>query len=465
MTRVDTRGLAKRGQMIAATLGEGPAAADLEAQRRLIGEVAFGAAPSAHPWRWLPAAAAAMIAVAAMVVLAVARPAREARFWVAPVDRPGRAGAWLQAEATRPLLVRFDSGTELLLHPGAGARVAAASRAHNRVTLHEGAATSRVHGLESGRWTIEAGPYNVTALGTEFVVRWVASAEALDVEVARGLVLVEGTGLRAEGLRVSMGETLKVRRGGEIALLSPGTGASRLEASAGALAAAAPGPKTAGAPAPEAQSTALPGAAANGVPTVRRSRPERSAAMPEAEAPAAPAAAEAPAGPTGATGPEAAPPAATATPAWKEAFLRGDHEAAAAAAEAGDLAALLRALPRDDLQHLSDAARYARRVRLARLALTTMRERFPGSVHARTAAFVLGRVAEELANDHREAARWFETYLREDPSGDLAEEALGRRIGACRKAGLHDEARAAATRYLQQHRGGVFDGVAREALR
>jgi hypothetical protein len=225
--------------------------------------------------------------------------------------------------------------------------------------------------------------------------------------------------------------------------------------------AAAPGPERASAPAPATAPAAPSPRPANGLAATGRPRPPHAAtAAPEEPAPAAEEAP--PEKPPEAPG----PPAPAAVPAWKEAFQRGDHEAAVAEAEAtGDIAALLRALPQDDLQHLADAARYARRVKLARLALKTMRDRFPGTVHARTAAFVLGRVAEEQVRDHREAARWFETYLREDPDGDLAEEALGRRIGACRKAGLLDEARAAATLYLKRHRGGVFEGVAREALR
>ena len=43
------------------------------------------------------------------------------------------------------------------------------------------------------------------------------------------------------------------------------------------------------------------------------------------------------------------------------------------------------------------------------------------------AAFTLGRIAYDR-RDYREAARWFATYLREEPSGSVAREAAGRLI-------------------------------------
>jgi hypothetical protein len=134
------------------------------------------------------------------------------------------------------------------------------------------------------------------------------------------------------------------------------------------------------------------------------------------------------------------------------------------AAEQAGLPTLLRSLPAEDLRQLADAARFARRGALARQTLVAIRERFPGTSHARLAAFLLGRTSEDLLGDPAGAASWFGTYLREDPVGALAEEALGRRIDACLKVGLKREAREAAERYLQRHPGGVFAAAARAAL-
>jgi hypothetical protein len=70
----------------------------------------------------------------------------------------------------------------------------------------------------------------------------------------------------------------------------------------------------------------------------------------------------------------------------------------------------------------------------------------------------------EIENGPREAQRWFETYLTEDPDGPLAEEALGRLIDARKEAGARSGARDAATLYLSRHPDGVFADLARATL-
>jgi hypothetical protein len=62
-------------------------------------------------------------------------------------------------------------------------------------------------------------------------------------------------------------------------------------------------------------------------------------------------------------------------------------------------------LSAEELRQLADAARFARQGAAARLALSTLRARFAGTEQARIAAFLLGRVAEELLGDHA-AAGW-----------------------------------------------------------
>ncbi|HEY3356372.1 MAG TPA: FecR family protein, partial [Polyangia bacterium] len=429
-------------------------------QRRLVAEMALGAVQ--RPRRWpalrlaLPLAAA--VAATAVLVFLAARP-REVAFWVGADPAPGRPGAFLRAETGRALAVQFDSGTTLDLAPGSMARVAATSREQLRVTLLQGAATSTVRDLGRGRWTVEAGPYNVTALGTQFTVRWDAGQLALDVAVARGVVVVEGGVLDRQGVRLHAGQALRVGRDGEVVIRSAGGAPAAL--------AAGPGPVgTSGAPAPASQAleaTAAPAPArgprgAPPAPPRARGGPTAAAPEPPAEAAEAAPTAEAPAAVEAKPAPE--PP----TPSWKEAQGRGDYADAVAEAQRAGLPVLVRTLSEEDLRLLADAARYARNGPVSRQVLLALRARFPGTMHARTASFLLGRVAEELAADPAGAARWYETYLREAPAGVMAEEALGRRIETCRKAGLGPAARAAAERYLQRHPGGVYTPIARAAL-
>ncbi len=117
------------------------------------------------------------------------------------------------------------------------------------------------------------------------------------------------------------------------------------------------------------------------------------------------------------------------------------------------------------LWRLADAARYSGRGELARNTLLAIRRRFQGSWRAKVAAFLLGRIAVEVQGDPGQASRWFLIYLREDPSGRLAEEALGRRIYTCREAGLKAESCRVAAKYLGLYPQGTFSEYARSVLR
>jgi TolA-binding protein len=108
------------------------------------------------------------------------------------------------------------------------------------------------------------------------------------------------------------------------------------------------------------------------------------------------------------------------------------------------------------------SARYARRGDLAVQSLTAYRKRFPKTARAGTAAFLLGRVELELLGESADAAKWFETYLAENPDGQLAEEAMGKLMSAQGKAGDPAGAKATARAYLSTYPGGIFEGMAEE---
>jgi ferric-dicitrate binding protein FerR (iron transport regulator) len=428
----------------------------LATQRRVVVELATGARRAARrkAWIWIPATAAAVAAMALFAV-GVSRPSSHAtRFWVDAETAPRRPGAFLRAGAQRPLQVQFDSGSRLELRPGSTARMSEATRSEVRITLLDGEARSTVRGQVPGGWTVEAGPYDVTALGTEFVVRWSAGRHTLDVVVSRGKVVVEGGGLDARGVQVRASQELHVEREGDFVVRGTTPRATFAEVGA------APVGGT-GAP---ASAPALAGAAVTSPPAAARAvaRAGSGSSQPRG-APTVPAAPTPPEEPT-ATEPQA--PAAAARPIakWRQAHLSGDYGRAVAEAERAGLSELLRTLPADELRQLADAARYANQGAIARRALLAVRERFPGTAHARIAAYLLGRIADEMLAHHASAATWFETYLREDPEGALAEEALGRCIDAYRRAGNAPAARATARRYLELHPRGVFAPVARAAL-
>jgi len=93
-----------------------------------------------------------------------------------------------------------------------------------------------------------------------------------------------------------------------------------------------------------------------------------------------------------------------------------------------------------------------------------MRMRFPSSPAAGTTAFTLGRIVFEKEHDYPQAATWFETYLREQPTGPLMGDAFGRLMEARLRAGDTPRARASAEQYLRRFPRGPYSAEARGIL-
>lgn len=117
----------------------------------------------------------------------------------------------------------------------------------------------------------------------------------------------------------------------------------------------------------------------------------------------------------------------------------------------------------------AELVRWANRERLAgrgeraRGALLALRKRFAGSSEAQTAAFTLGRMTFEQA-DYAAAARWFSSYLDEQPNGPLMGDAAGRLIEAYELQGNRSAARRAAQAYLSRFPDGPYASKATRIL-
>jgi hypothetical protein len=74
---------------------------------------------------------------------------------------------------------------------------------------------------------------------------------------------------------------------------------------------------------------------------------------------------------------------------------------------------------------------------------------------------VLGIIAFDTDRDYAAAARWFETYIAEQPVGELRREASARRMEAWKAAGDRERARAAAREYLRDYPDGAQGALAR----
>jgi TolA-binding protein len=142
----------------------------------------------------------------------------------------------------------------------------------------------------------------------------------------------------------------------------------------------------------------------------------------------------------------------------------GRYAEALEAARAQGLANVCATAPALDLLSLADAARFSDRSDDADFILKRLRDRFPSDDVASVAAFDLGRIAFDSRHSYVDAARWFDTYLNERPSGALAREASGRLLEAVDRGGDQVRARELAGRYLQTFPNGPHANLAGSIL-
>jgi len=152
------------------------------------------------------------------------------------------------------------------------------------------------------------------------------------------------------------------------------------------------------------------------------------------------------------------------TERWRELLAAGRLLEGLRAAERANFDQVCRTATAKELLALADAGRFFGPSKRAVAALVAMRARFPGSAAAGTAAFTLGRIVFEKEHDYPQAASWFETYLREQPSGPLMGDAFGRLMEARLRAGDATGARTSAEQYLRRFPTGPYSGEARGIL-
>ena len=131
--------------------------------------------------------------------------------------------------------------------------------------------------------------------------------------------------------------------------------------------------------------------------------------------------------------------------AWPTRVAGGESDAIVAEVDLHGVERTLAEVDGAALAALADAARYARRNELAVRTLMEQRQRFPISLAARTAAFQLGRLADD-GGAAQTALGWYRRYLTEAPTGPYAAEALGREMLTVERLSSRDAARAVRAR-------------------
>lgn len=326
-------------------------------------------------------------------------------------------GGYVRAAAGGGTEVRFSDGSNLALEPGTSTRVTDVDAHGGRVMLESGRAHVRVTHRPAAKWVVDAGPYSVHVVGTEFDVRWSGNEEVLDVHLHKGAVIVRGP-LASGGLAMEAGQRLIANvKDGEIFLdarpASP----------------------------PEVVVLPEPGEATKPAKHTQHASRSRTTALHVA-------------------------PAVTADDAsWSKLIAQGDFRGVLADAERRGLERTLASGSAADLTALADAARYLRRGDLARRTYLAERERFPRSA-GREAAFFLGGLSEDESgvSATKAALAWYERYMAENPLGTYAPQALGRQMVLVHKLRGVASARPLASDYLTRFPDGPYAAPARKLL-
>jgi len=360
---------------------------------------------------------------AAILLFFMLRPAAVS-FKIGSPPSPGAVGEWIAAAPDAALPVRFSEGSSLVLAPGTRMRVTETSAEGAGVLIEQGKVHATIEHNDRGtRWTLRAGPFEVRVMGTIFDAQWDARAEVFELSMLDGSVTVTGPLLASDRAIVA----------GERLLISVREKRMELRAAQADLP-SSPEP----APPTEAAAAAPPEAPA--APVVEPAEPS-SAPKPRSTAAASREAAESP-------------------PSWRELAEGGRYKDALEAAERAGFSKEVGRASASELLTLADAARFAGSPARAREALLAARQRFGARGKS---AFLIGKIAADQQGAYGDAITWFETYLREEPGGPLAEQALGR-ILEIRKRTDPAGARAVAERYLSHYPNGAYASVAKSVL-
>ncbi len=397
-----------------------------EAREVFIRRVAVAPARSSdNKIRRLVPALAATAAVVAAVVCTV--------IWLKqPHTSDVPVGRWLQAPPDGELPLEFSGGDRVIFAAGSRCRVAELNDDGVVLVLENGAANVNVRHRDATNWRVNAGPYEVRVTGTRFTVEWRPDETRFDLNMIEGDVLLIGP-LVPDGQRVAANQSFSAtisKKQAQLFLREDGK--------------------------PELPTDILPKREAETF--------EEAKAQPEARD------VERTASTSTVTKKDAEPEpgvpssAAVKTPSWLEKADDGKYEEAVGMVVDRGMARTLCESDAAALLLLGDAARLIGRLEMASKAYRKLRDRFPGTGRAATAAFSLGRMAFDQQGNCEEAVLWLEVYLNEPSGATLSREALGRLMEAQIRCSRTEPAKQTARRYLDNYTNGPHGQRARELL-
>lgn len=412
------------------------------------------------------------------------------------------SSGYIRVDADAPAAsVDFSDGTQMLVQPESQARIAEVTANGARVALEGGSVRLKVQPRPGAQWSVEAGPYRILVTGTEFEVHWRTPADVLEVVLHEGSVEVEGP-LTNRGIRVAAGEQLVANlKRSELKLMPAAVAVAANDEPADDSAVAFEGEgqevnESAGEETVESTSDSSQGA---GEGAGLSDDPDVTTASVEATGDDGDSVdsgdeLNAEGAETSATASEATPEDVARTqankpsrrasaaqsrkrrigipeskeapgrPSWVYLMRRSQYGALVSDAESRGLDSVLSSVSLGDLTRLADAARYSGNSRIASRAWLAQRERFSGTPQSRSAAFMLGRLAEDNFGDAKTALSWYTTYLQESPSGSFASQALGRKMQLTQRTRGRVAATSLARAYLTRYPQGPYATTARKII-
>lgn len=355
-----------------------------------------------------------------------------------PSDNEVPVGNWLKAPANKELSIDFPKGDRIVFSPGSEGRIASSSDEGAIVVLERGLATVSVVPRKNNEWRINAGPYEIQVVGTKFDVAWHPDTTSLEITMLKGEILVSGPFI-PEGQRVRAEQvfTASVVNGNMTLSSTKESSDNNVLVEHQTMARGLGSRGEANRPGIELERTDVPqdGNTENfaydkhqNVQDVKKS---------------------------GRRGNNSA---------WLSKASAGNYSEAISIVVDRGLAKTLAQSNAKELLLLGDAARLTKNIEIAQKAYLEMRKRYKGSGLSSNAALMMGRMAFDQRRDYRDAIRWLEIYLSEQPNSSLRREALGRILEAKNRSGKKQSARQTARDYLESYPNGPHAATAKDIL-